>query len=60
MDENITNFGILTINNDIVNYEDFKLEYNVEMVIKEIEKFKYPMYQKIIDIFFGGIHFSIA
>ncbi len=56
MTSNFANCGILTINNDTVLYENLKLNYDVQEVIKDIETKKYPAYKVMIDIFFGKSH----
>ena len=50
---NITNAGILKINKDEVYYEQLKIEYNVNEVIQEIERLKFPFYKGILKIFYG-------
>lgn len=53
---NFANFGVLTIKNEIVLYNDLKLEYDVQEVIKDINSKKYPGYKDMIDIFYGKRH----
>lgn len=50
---NIANAGILEINKNEVYYEQLKIEYNVNEVIQEIERLKFPFYKGILKIFYG-------
>ena len=50
---NIANAGILEINKNEVCYEQLKIEYNVNEVIQEIERLKFPFYKGILKIFYG-------
>ena len=50
---NIANAGILEINKNEVCYKQLKIEYNVNEVIHEIEKLKFPFYKEILKIFYG-------
>lgn len=59
MTSNFANCGILTIKNDTVLYEDLKLNYDVQEVIRDIETKKYPAYKGMIDIFYGKRHSNI-
>ena len=53
MKNNTANAGILTIDNNKINYRQLNVEYDVNMVIKEIEKTKIPFYKEILKIFYG-------
>ena len=50
---NIANAGILEIDKNEVYYEQLKVEYNVNEVIQEIERLKFPFYKGILKIFYG-------
>ena len=50
---NIANAGILEINKNEVYYKQLKIEYNVNEVIQEIERLKFPFYKGILKIFYG-------
>jgi putative phosphoesterase len=50
---NIANAGILEINKNEIHYEQLKIEYNVNEVIQEIERLKFPFYKGILKIFYG-------
>ena len=50
---NIANAGILEINKNGIHYKQLKIEYNVNEVIQEIEKLKFPFYKGILKIFYG-------
>ena len=50
---NIANAGILEINKNEIHYEQLKIEYNVNEVIQEIERLKFPFYKEILKIFYG-------
>lgn len=51
-DKNIARAGILTINEDVV-FTDIAIEYDVERVLDDIEKFGYPAKDEIKRIFYG-------
>ena len=51
---NIANAGILEINKNEIFYEQLKIEYNVNEVIQEIERLKFPFYKGILKIFYGN------
>ena len=53
MSSNMANCGILTIEDDKIDLETLSIEYNVREVIREINKIKFPFYEKILKIFFG-------
>lgn len=50
---NIANAGILEINKSDIQYKQLKIEYNVNEVIQEMEKLKFPFYKGILKIFYG-------
>ena len=50
---NIANAGILEINKNEICYKQLKIEYNVNEVIQEIERLKFPFYKGILKIFYG-------
>lgn len=49
----IAKCGILTVNNEI-NYESLNIKYNAEKVRKNIKDIKYPLYKKILTLFYGS------
>ena len=49
---NIAKAGILEINKGKVNFKAIEVQYDVEKVIKEIKKIKFPFYEKILKIFY--------
>lgn len=49
---NIANAGILEINKNEICYKQLKIEYNVNEVIKEIERLRFPFYKGILKIFY--------
>ena len=50
---NIANAGILEINKNDIHYKQLKIEYNVNEVIQEIDRLKFPFYKGILKIFYG-------
>ena len=50
---NIANAGILEINKNEIHYEQLRIEYDVNEVIQEIERLKFPFYKGILKIFYG-------
>ena len=54
MNSNLANAGVLEIKNDRINFEQLSISYNVEEVIKEIKKLKFPFYKEILKIFYGN------
>ena len=50
---NIANAGILEINKNEIRYKQLKIEYDVNEVIQEIERLKFPFYKGILKIFYG-------
>ena len=53
MDSNIARAGILEINNGKIEFNIVNVEYNVEKIIEEINKLKFPFYEEILRIFYG-------
>lgn len=49
---NIAKCGILTIDGK-VSYEEINVEYNTQKVIEEIKETKYPLYKKMLTLFYG-------
>lgn len=49
----IANAGILEINKNEIHYKQLKIEYNVNEVIQEIERLKFPFYKGVLKIFYG-------
>ena len=47
------NAGIINISGGNVEYSPIKIEYDVQSVIEEIRKLKYPFYESVIHIFYG-------
>lgn len=45
-------FGILEIENDEINYEACKAEYNIEQTIEEIRELEYPLNEYMIERFY--------
>ena len=43
----------LDIKDDKINFEQLAIPYNVDKVIKEIKKLKFPFYEGILKIFYG-------
>ncbi len=56
MKSDIARCGVLTVDSGNVLYENLKLSYDVQSVIKDIEEKKYPDYQAMLDIFYGDTH----
>lgn len=50
---NYATYGILNISKENIEYEQLKVEYNVQEVIQEIEKMKFPNYKKVLSLFYG-------
>lgn len=50
---NYATYGILNISKENIEYEQLKVEYNVQEVIQEIEKVKFPNYKKVLTLFYG-------
>ena len=50
---NYATYGILNISKENIEYEQLKVEYNVQEVIQEIEKVKFPNYKKVLSLFYG-------
>ena len=53
MNSNIAKAGILEINNGKIKFNAVNVKYDVEEIIKEINKLKFPFYKKILQIFYG-------
>lgn len=51
---NIANAGILNINDDKISFEQLRIPYNVNEVIKQIKELKFPFYEEILKIFYGN------
>lgn len=47
-------YGILTINKEKKEYEQKYAEYNVQEVIDNIEQIKFPGYEGVLKLFYGG------
>lgn len=45
--------GILTIENEITNYEELEVEYDTKSAIDKIKELKYPLHKKILMLFYG-------
>ena len=52
MDSNIAHAGILSINTGKVDFKCLNIIYDVEKTINEINRIKFPMYNKILKIFY--------
>ncbi len=52
-DNIFANAGIINISGGNVEYSPIKIEYDVQSVIEEIRKLKYPFYESVIHIFYG-------
>jgi predicted phosphodiesterase len=50
---NCAPYGILSITNGIVKYKQLYAEYNVEEVIDDIQKAKFPGYKSVLKLFYG-------
>lgn len=53
IESNIANYGILTLENDKIQFESLNVEYNVEDIIRKIEKLEIPHYKMILRVFYG-------
>lgn len=53
MKNNIANAGVLGIDENGIYYKQLNIEYNVNEVIQEIERVRFPFYRKILKIFYG-------
>ena len=58
MKSNIANAGILTIDEDKINYKQLNVKYDVSNVINEIEKIKFPFYKEVLKIFYGEKYYE--
>lgn len=54
MNTNKANAGVLTINGEKVHFEKLDITYDVDEVINEIKKMKFPFYKGILKIFYGS------
>ena len=52
LQSNMANAGVLDIKDDKINFKQLDIPYNVDEVIIEIKKLKYPFYEKILKIFY--------
>lgn len=52
MNSNIAHAGVLEINDEKVTFQCLNIEYDVEKVIEEIKRLRFPMYEKILKIFY--------
>ena len=50
----LVNCQIPEINKNEIFYEQLKIEYNVNEVIQEIKRLKFPFYKGILKIFYGN------
>lgn len=53
-DTNEAPYGILEIDRTRVTYKQLKTHYNVQKVIKEIERLSFPGYKHVLKIFYGN------
>ncbi len=53
LQSDIANAGVLNIEDDKISFEQLDISYNVDEVIKEIKKIKFPFYEEILKIFYG-------
>lgn len=53
MNSNIANAGLLEIKDSKVKFTKINVEYNVKEIIEEINREKFPHYEKILQIFYG-------
>ena len=51
---NYAPYGILTVNNGKQEYEQKYAEYNVQEVIDDIKQIKFPGYEGVLRLFYGG------
>lgn len=52
IDNDMASAGILSINNGKVDFQCLSIEYDIKKTIEEINKIKFPMYKKILKIFY--------
>lgn len=52
IDNYMANAGILSINNGKVDFQCLNIKYDINKTIEEINKIKFPMYKKILKIFY--------
>lgn len=53
LNSNIAKAGILEINKSNIEFNAINVKYNVEEIIKEINKLKFPFYKGILKIFYS-------
>lgn len=53
LQSNMANAGVLDIKDDKINFKQLVIPYNINKVIKEIKKLKFPFYEEILKIFYG-------
>lgn len=46
-------YGILNISPEKIEYNQLKAKYNVQEVVDEIEKIKFPDYKRVLKFFYG-------
>lgn len=54
LNSNIAKAGLLEINDGKIKFESIDVEYNVKEIVDEIYKLKFPFYEEILKIFYGG------
>ena len=54
MDSCIANAGVLSICNEKIDFQCLNIKYDVEKTKEEINNIKFPMYEKILKIFYGN------
>lgn len=52
IDNDMASSGILSINDEKVDFQCLSIEYDIKKTIEEINKIKFPMYKKILKIFY--------
>ena len=52
IDNDMASAGILSINDEKVDFQCLSIEYDIKKTIEEINKIKFPMYKKILKIFY--------
>ena len=53
LNSNISKAGLLEIDNGKIKFKSINVEYNVEEIIEEIYRLKFPFYKEILKIFYG-------
>lgn len=46
-------YGVLSIEDNCVNYEQFYASYDVKSVVEEIKRVKFPGYEGVLKVFYG-------